>query len=185
MPSEPRAFDRKAVYHAQLRASSPVSVSLVSAVAQSRYPGRLDYCRFLVEDCAGVYELQVENEQVAEALRTMEVGTGKYYVVAAAGRAESATLQIVGPSDEVTRPYPAASPPSLQRQAPAPEPQPEPSIARSFAEALLAAEKLVAAFRERYGREPTEAERAIASTLFIARDRSNGRRALTSAARGE
>lgn len=180
MPAESQTFGRKTVYYRDLRQASPISISLLSHPQPSKYPDRLPYCRFTVEGEAGTFELQVENAGVQAALAALPLG--QYVTVVAAGSRDSAQLVVLG--QDVTLPFPAAHPVPAEAQRPEPQTA-EPSLARSYAEALIAAEKLVAAFKARYGREPSEAERAVACTLFISLDRSGGRRPLTRSRSGE
>ena len=175
MPAQSRPFTRKTVYHRELRQASPVSISLLSHPRPSKFPDRLPFCQFCVEGEAGVYQLQVENAAVEEALRALPLN--RYVTVAASGARDSAVLTVI--DGDITLPFPPAPPAPAAPKAPTPAPA-EPSIARSYAEALVAAEKLVSAYRKRFGGEPSEAIRCIATALYIERQRSAGRQPLTS-----
>lgn len=174
MPAESQTFGRKTVYHRDLRAASPISVSLLSHPQPSKYPDRLPYCRFTVEGEAGTFELQVENAGVQAALAAIPLG--HYVTVVATGSRDSAQLVVLDP--DATLPYPAGQPARAEEQRAESQPA-QPSLVRSYAEALIAAEKLVAAFKARYGREPSQAERCIGTSLYIEACRSQGRRPLT------
>ena len=168
MPASSSLFRRKQVYHSDLRTVSPVTLQLLNHPRDSKYPDRLPWCKFAVENEVGSFELQVENDAVRETLLGMRIG--EYYTVAAAGTRDNAVLHIVGASEDVTQPYP-----DHPRTAAEPEASPNPpavasgevSLARTYFAALEAAEQIVSSFHERHGRDPSDLEHRVAACLFI------------------
>ena len=101
----------------------------------------------------------------------MEFGT--WYQVRALGAKDAAFLEL-NAADAANLPAPPDAPPAPSRQ----DASESPSLSRGYCEALDAAVLLVETFRKRHGREPSDAERAIACTLWIEQNRSHGRRPL-------
>ena len=181
MPASSSLFRRKQVYHSDLRTVSPVSISLLSHPRDSKYPDRLPWCKFAVENEVGSWELQIENEVVRETLLGMRIG--EYYTIAAAGTRGDAVLHIVGASEDVTQPYPdrprTVAEPVASPKSPAAA-SGEVSLARTYFAALEAAEQIVSSFRQRHGRVPSDLETRVAACMFIDLRRNAGRRPLTS-----
>ena len=186
MPASSSLFRRRQVYHSDLRTVSPVALQLLSHPRDSKYPDRLPWCKFAVENEVGSFELQVENDAVRDTLLGMRIGV--YYTVAAAGTREDAVLHIVGAREDVTEPYPDHPPaPTAPEASPSPPAAAsgEVSLARTYFAALEAAEQIVSSFRERHGRDPSDLEHRVAACLFIDVRRNAGRCPLTSPRGGE
>ena len=180
MATPPTVFARKQVYHSELKAKSPVPVRLTGPVRESRYPGRLPYCRFRVEGSEQEHELQIENSAVRGVLEA--IPTHQLVTVAAAGSRETAVLHLVSGGDPLAA---AAAGAPVEGEAGEDTSQAsasaaaEASLARTYFDALSVAEKLVTAFQRQHGRAPTKTERIIATSLWIEMNRSGGRVPLT------
>ncbi len=97
--------------------------------------------------------------------------------ITALGSKEAAHLE-VEQSEKSSAPNSSEAPATDARatqqnrvQAPAPAPA-APTCSRGYWDALDVAVELVARFKAKHGREPSEAERAIAATLYIEFNRS-------------
>ena len=165
-------FPKRSLYHSNLREkteASPLRVCFTSPPRDSKYPNKPAYVTLEIEGDGIDYTYAVENEAIRAQLT--KVDFGPWYEVRALGAKDSAFLEITE-ADSAKSDEPAGA----QRQDAAEGP----SLSRGYWEALDAAVLLVEAFRKRHGREPSEAERAIACTLWIEQNRSHGRRPLCS-----
>jgi hypothetical protein len=169
-----RIFPSRRVYWSQLRERSPLTIVLLDQPRDSKFPDRLPYVRFRVDGEDPEHELQIESEAARWTLEK-NVAVGVPTTVAATGTGEHAELKVQGAAP--ARRSPAAAPAAPGASSDAPEGD---SLARSYFAALEAATELVATFKERHGREPSEAERTIACSLWIEQNRSGGRRPLRS-----
>lgn len=164
-------FPKRRVYWSQLRERSPLTIVLLDQPRDSKYPERLPYVRFRVDGESTEHELQIESESARWTLEK-RVSVGVATTIAATGKGELAQVEIQGTTstspEQCERPATATANPAASGD----------SLARSYFAALEAAADLVAAFKARHGREPSEAERTIACSLWIEQNRSGGRRPL-------
>jgi hypothetical protein len=161
-------FPKRRVYWSQLREKSPLTVVLLDQPRDSKFPERLPYVRFRVDGESTEHELQIESEAARWTLEKY-VAVGVPTTVAATGTGEHAEVSLPGTAPAV--PAQKAAPAALGAPA-------DDSLARSYFAALEAAAELVATFKARHGREPSEAERTIACSLWIEQNKSGGRRPL-------
>jgi hypothetical protein len=174
-------FAKRRVYWSQLREASPVTIVLLDQPRDSKFADRLPYVRFRVEGEDAEHELQIESEAARHTLEK-RVRVDQPTTVAAAGKGEHAVLEVISDAPKTdTRVTPRAQ--RQQRSAEIAASQPSTpdaggSLARSYFDALEVAVQVVAAFKERHKREPTECERAVACSLWIEQNRGGGRRPL-------
>ena len=158
------ASQRRTLYHSKLREISelgPIVAEFSSKPRPSKFRGRPDFCHVIID--GQELEYQVENEAISEQLEDVPLRTPVR--IQALGTKEAASLVV-----EVTNaPATAKAPP---QQA---------TCSRGYWEALDVAVALVEQFKKRHRREPSEAERTIAATLYIEFNRSG--KPLTKSAR--
>jgi hypothetical protein len=177
-------FPKVTVYHSTLRertAENPVRLMLTSLPRASRYPGKPEYVTFEVVGDSTSYTYQCETPAIREQLDSLPVR--EWLDVRAFGAKDAAVLEVEPVSTSVDAP--ARSP--MGEMSPIGNTpagvthgshEAAPSLSRAYWDALDAAVAIVEAFRKRHGREPSEAERCIATGLWIEQNRSNGRRPL-------
>jgi hypothetical protein len=158
----------------------PTAAVLTHKPRASKFAGRPEYCRFIIDGAEQDY--QCESPAIAEQLQAVPLNTplritalgskeGAHLEVEK-GREPTLSAEIVSPSRQSTAVDTIARTAAQNRvQAPAPAPA-APTCSRGYWDALDVAVALVAQFKARHGREPSEAERAIAATLYIEFNRS-------------
>jgi hypothetical protein len=177
-------WQKRGVYHSALREKGPIRMAFTSEVKQSKYAGKPPFVYFKVAGDDTEYQYTVENPTVEQQINDALSAFGKdtYIMVEAAGTKDTAVLHTSAAEDD-------GSPASVPQQAPqsaqdahggsqAPTQQggqPQKSLARNLWECLQAAKDVADAFQQKYGREMTENERTIAISLYIERNRGNGR----------
>ena len=169
------ASQRRTLFHSALRQMGPVVAELTAKPRPSKFPGKPPFAFFVIDGVEREY--QVENEAIAQALQEVPLRTPVR--IEALGSKDAAVLDVrpaVDPSETYRRrdvvPATTAAASQQNRVAPAPVPAEAPTCSRGYWEALDVAVELVAAFQKKHGREPSEAERAIAATLYIEFNRS-------------
>ena len=169
-------FPQATVWHSTLRertAANPVRLMLTSLPRPSKFKDRPEYVTFEVEGDSTSYTYQCETPEIRDQLDKLPVR--EWLDVRAFGAKAAAVLEVEpvsGSPVKAAEKAPSAAPesPSLSRESP--------SLSRAYWDALDAAVAIVDAFKKRHNREPSEAERAIACTLWIEQNRSAGRRPL-------
>ena len=157
------------IYHSELRARSadgPVRLMFTGLPRESKYPNKPPFCTFQLADDSTSYTLTLESDAVRETVERCELR--QFYDVRAFGAKDAAVLEV----EPVN-----GSPVKAAEKAPTAAPE-SPSLSRAYWGALDAAVAIVEAFKKRRNREPSDAERAIACTLWIEQNRSAGRRPL-------
>ena len=162
---------RSNLYHSALREMTqdgPVRLQVLEEVRESKWAGKPCYCLIKLENEEAGRYLQVENDEVRATLDSAP--RGSWLSVVALGSRETAVLEVV--SEEA-----AAAPVANRiardiRQVVKDEDNAPGSISGEYWRTLRMAQAMVAAFKKEFGAEPSEAERAIATTLFIERCRS-------------
>ena len=141
----------------------------------SKFPGNPEYCHVVIN--GQELEYRCETPEIAAQLQDVPLRTPVR--IEALGAKDAAVLDVrpaVDPSEVSRRqdnvPATTAAASQQNRVAPAPVAAPAPTCSRGYWEALDVAVELVAAFQKKHGREPSEAERAIAATLYIEFNRS-------------
>ena len=172
-------FPQATVWHSTLRertAANPVRLMLTSLPRPSKFKDRPDFVTFQVEGDSTSYTYQCESPEIRDQLDKLPVR--EWLDVRAFGAKDAAVLEVepVSPSGEISAGVNKSS--STRVEKPAEDAVESPSLARGYFEALDAAVLLVEAFKRRHGREPSEAERAIATSLYIECNRTAGRRPL-------
>jgi hypothetical protein len=152
------------LYHSALRALGEVSAVLTHKPRASKFSGRPDYCRFIIDGAE--FDYQCETPAIAEQLQAVPLNTPLR--ITALGSKEAAHLEVeqAGPASTEAPTTTARSAAQNRVQAPAPTPA-APTCSRGYWDALDVAFALVEQFKAKHGREPSEAERAIAATLYI------------------
>ena len=162
-------FPKVTVYHSTLRertAENPVRLMLTSLPRPSKFKDKPDYVTFEVEGDSTSYTYQCETPAIRDQLDALPVR--EWLDVRAFGAKDAAVLEV----EPVN-----GSPVKAAEKAPPAAPE-SPSLSRAYWDALDAAVAIVDAFKKHHNREPSEAERAIACTLWIEQNRSAGRRPL-------
>ncbi len=163
----------RTLYHSALRAMGEVSAVLTARPRPSRYPGKPEYCDLTIGGESWQYNC--ESPAIAEQLQAVPLNTPLR--IHALGSKEAAHLEVEqgenrSPANGSEAPTTVSRLTSQNRvQAPAPTPA-APTCSRGYWDALDVAVALVEQFKAKHGREPSEAERAIAATLFIELNRS-------------
>jgi hypothetical protein len=162
----------RTLYHSKLRDLGCVSAVLTARPRPSKYPGKPEYCDLTIGGESWQYNC--ETPAIAEQLQAVPLNTPLR--VTALGSKEAAHLEVEQAEAGPTGPtfYPATTSRTAAQnrvQAPAPAPA-APTCSRGFWDALDVAVALVEQFKAKHGREPSEAERAIAATLYIEFNRS-------------
>ena len=158
---------RRTLYHSKLRELGPIVAEFASKPRPSKFPGKPEYCHVVID--GQELEYQCESPAIAEQLQEVPLRTPVR--IQALGSKDAAYLEVVPVGSSEVRTTAAATS-QQNRVAPAPVPAPAPTCSRGYWEALDVAVELVAAFQKRHGREPSDAERAIAATLYIEFNRS-------------
>ena len=177
-------FQKRSLYHSDLREkteAAPLRVCFTSPPRDSRFAGKPAYCTLEIEGDGIDYTYAVENDAIRAQLSAVEFGT--WYNVRALGSKDAAFLEITeadAPKVENRITAVEAAPVEEPAAKPRQESPEAVSLTRGYWDALDAAVTIVAAFRERYHREPSEAERTIATSLWIEQNRTNCRRPLSS-----
>jgi hypothetical protein len=162
----------RTLYHSRLRDLGRVVAVLTHKPRASKFSGKPDYCRFIIDGAE--FDYQCESPTIAEQLQAVPLNTPLR--IHALGSKEAAHLEVeqaeAGPTGPMFYPATTSRTAAQNRvQAPAPTPA-APTCSRGYWDALDVAVELVARFTAKHGREPSEAERAIATTLFIEFNRS-------------
>jgi hypothetical protein len=164
------ATARKTLYHSELRTRSehgPVRIQVLEEPRESKYAGREPYCLVKVEgEDAGRY-YAIENPEIFAQLQSLP--RNQWLSVTALGSREAAVLEVADHEPPATAPVVNRIAKDIQETAKAHAPA---SIAGSYWQCLRMAKSMVGAFEKEFGHEPSEAERAIATTLFIEQCRS-------------
>jgi hypothetical protein len=135
----------------------------------SKFSGRPDYCRFIIDGAE--FDYQCETPAIAEQLQAVPLNTPLR--ITAAGSKAAAHLAVEQASPASTEAPTTIARTAAQNRVQAPAPTPAaPTCSRGYWDALDVAVALVEQFKAKHGREPSEAERAIAATLFIELNRS-------------
>jgi hypothetical protein len=139
---------------------------------ESKFAGRPPYARFVIDGAE--FDYQCETPAIAEQLADTPLNVPLR--IHALGSKEAAHLDVEQAEAGPTGPtfYPATTSRTAAQnrvQAPAQAPA-APTCSRGYWDALDVAVALVEQFKAKHGREPSEAERAIAATLFIELNRS-------------
>jgi hypothetical protein len=156
----------------------PTAAVLTHKPRASKFTGKPDYCRFIIDGAEQDY--QCETPAIAEQLQAVPLNTPLR--IHALGSKEAAHLEVELSEGDLKKYAPAnkstEAPTTIARaaaqnrvQTPAPAPA-APTCSRGYWAALSVAVELVEQFKARHGREPSEAERAIAATLYIEFNRS-------------
>jgi hypothetical protein len=145
----------------------PTAAVLTHKPRASKFSGRPDYCRFIIDGAE--FDYQCETPAIAEQLTDTPLNVPLR--ITAAGAKDAAHLEIEQAEAGPTGPtfYPATTSRTAAQnrvQEPAPAPA-APTCSRGYWDALDVAVALVEQFKAKHGREPSEAERAIAATLYI------------------
>jgi hypothetical protein len=151
-----------------------VSAVLTARPRPSRYPGKPEYCDLTIGGESWQYNC--ESPAIAEQLQAVPLNTPLR--IHALGSKDAAHLEVeqaanlppAGSSTEAPTTH-ARTAAQNRVQVPAPTPAP-PTCSRGYWDALDVAVALVERFKAKHGREPSEAERAIAATLYIEFNRS-------------
>ena len=164
---------RKTLYHSELRTLSedgPVRLQIVEEPRESKYAGREPYClvKLAEGDDAGRY-YAIETPEIFTQLQGLP--RNQWLSVVALGSRESAVLEVVDQEPAATAPVANRIAKDIQEAVKREDAAPV-SISGEYWKALRMAQAMVAAFEKEFGHEPSEAERAIASCLFIERSRS-------------
>ena len=180
------ASQRRTLYHSKLREFGPVVAEFSSKPRPSKFPGKPEYCHVIIN--GQELEYQCETPEIAAHLQDVPLRTPVR--IEALGSKDAAVLDVrpaVDPSDlcqnfagsspETSRrrddvPATTAAASQQNRVAPAPVAPQQATCSRDYWEALGVAVALVEQFKKRHGREPSEAERTIATTLYIEGNRS-------------
>jgi hypothetical protein len=155
-----------------------VSAVLTARPRPSKYPGKPEYCDLTIGGESWQYN--TETPAIADQLRDVPLNVPLR--ITAAGSKEAAHLEVELSEGDLKKYAPAhkstEAPTTHARtaaqnrvQAPAQAPA-APTCSRGYWDALDVAVALVEQFKARHGREPSEAERAIAATLYIEFNRS-------------
>jgi hypothetical protein len=177
----PQTFNKKTVYHSELASKGVLTIMLTQPPRASKYAGKPAYAKLRIQGDDTDYTLTVENEMVDEALCALPLNA--FVTVHAQGARETARL--------VVKDAPAPrQPPPVRREAPAERNRPVAdrearqqrpattdvptanAMDLAMWNALTAGHRIVAAFVKYHGREPSEAERCIAASLFIESNRN-------------
>ena len=166
------ATARKTLYHSELRGRSetePVRIQILEEPRESKYAGREPYALVKIEgDEVGRY-YAIENPEIFSQLGALPRNT--WLAVTALGSRESAVLEVVDQEPAATQPVANRIAKDI-RQVVKDEDNAPGSIGGSYWRCLRLAKSVVGAFEKEFGHEPSEAERAIATTLFIEQCRS-------------
>ncbi len=168
------AHIKKTVWHSQLREMGPVTVQFTHKPRPSKFPGKPEYCRFVLDGIE--HDYQCETPAISEQLQAVPLG--QPLRIHALGSKEAAHLEVeraanLPPAGSSTEAPTTVARATQQNRVQAPAPAPvAPTCSRGYWDALDVAVELVARFKAKHGREPSEAERAIATTLFIELNRS-------------
>jgi hypothetical protein len=169
----------RTLYHSRLRDLGRVVAVLTHRPRESKFAGRPPYARFVID--GQEFDYQCETPAIAEQLADTPLNVPLR--IHALGSKEGAHLELEQAEAGPTGPtfYPATtSRTAAQNRVQAPAPAPAvPTLSGSYFDCLEVAVVMVEAFRKRHGREPSEAERAIACSLWIEQNRSNGSKPLT------
>jgi hypothetical protein len=146
-----------------------VSAVLTARPRPSKYPGKPEYCDLTIGGESWQYN--TETPAIADQLRDVPLNTPLR--ITALGSKDAAHLEVeqAGPASTEAPATVARTTSQNRVQAPAPTPA-APTCSRGYWDALDVAVALVEQFKAKHGREPSEAERAIAATLFIELNRS-------------
>jgi hypothetical protein len=172
------AFPKASVYHSQLVGRGPLCIRLTAGVIPSKFKDKPAFAPFQVRGDTAEYRLTVENDTIRERLASLPLNT--WVEVQAAGSRDAATLEVLRMAPQRTptarrMDAGAAGPGESPAGAAAPAPS---SLENEYWTALEAAVRIVGDFQRQFGREPSEAERAIACTLWIQANRERDGRPL-------
>jgi len=85
-------WDKQSIYHSMFRKESPLTLMFTKSVQKTKYKGQNDFAPFRLPDDATEYTYQVENDEIAQAIRRAPKNT--WIMVTAEGKDDEATLTI-------------------------------------------------------------------------------------------